>query len=175
MVVPAVAGATLSQLPLVAGTIGAANIPGSFNQARASYQDEHATTGEKVRNTFPLAVNTLAAGFGAANAPKSIARINTAVRNSPQYTTQGVRIHDPHAGVTQSTKVRAGRGNNVKTQKIGKGEGHQGFAKHNTGKGQTNATRGGQSGVYQQASHVRGNAVQANRVSANPANPGGLK
>lgn len=173
MVVPAVAGATLSQLPLVAGTIGAANIPGSFNQAVASYQDEHATTGEKIRNTAPLVVNTTAAGFGAYRLPQSVARVNTAVRTSPQYTTQGVRIHDPHAGVTQSTKVRAG--NNTKVQKIGKGEGHQGFARHNTGKGQTNATRGGQSGVYQQAGHVRGNAVQANRAGANPTNPGGFK
>lgn len=173
MVVPAVAGATLSQLPLVAGTIGAANIPGSFNQAVASYQDEHATTGEKIRNTAPLVVNTLAAGYGVANAPRSVARINTAVRNSPQYTTQGVRIHDPHAGVTQSTKVRAGRGNNTKVQKIN--EGNQGFARHNTGKGQTNATRGGQSGVYQHPGHIRGNAVQANRAGANPTNPGGFK
>lgn len=138
--------------------MGAYNLPGSYRQAKASFQDENATIGEKIRNAFPLAVNTTATVFGAVNTPRAVGRMNNAVRSNPPYTVQSHRLVDPYAKVMPSSKMTTAKAPNTVVQRIGKGEGHQGYARHNTGRGNLGAQAGSQAGGYQQASHVRSQA-----------------
>lgn len=158
MVVPATAGAFLSQLPIVTSVISGASIPGAYKQAEQSWSDEDATTGEIIRETFPLAANMVAFGAGAYNAPKSF---NNALSNA-KNTTRGVRVRDPNAGKGTSVKNRATRrGNNVVRQNVKKGQGHQGYANRGARSGNPNNPNS-RSGGYQQAGHLVNQTVTPN-------------